>query len=227
MITQEKYQEILPRFCHYWDANIRRTLQKPFFDGKNVCATDCYWLIRVKPEAYGLIPAEGPKSIELNYLPKPLILSVKRLDKAIRDNCHFVDEEEEVSPEVRCEECCGTGEVEWEYRDSDFELHTHDFECPICDGTGVKEESVKRKTGRKVLELQSEYISINNVNFDSYRLLRLVELCDELGIEELEITALENSRACCFKLNEDCEFILMPVMLDYSMNDFIVSKIKL
>lgn len=213
---KNKYQELLLKFCG--NDEYRPKLAHPFFDGVDVCATDCYWLMRVKPEAYGLeLPNPGPKRIEAKPLKKPLVLSVENLVSAFL-KCDLVDEKVIVSPEVKCEECDGTGEVEWEYCGNEKKNYYEYFDCPICEGSGVLREAVTRNTGRKIPEKLNNSISINGVAFDAYRLFYIVEACNELGVETVFITSLGKPGSCdpaVFKLNEHCEVVLMPIGSKY------------
>lgn len=202
------YQELLDEFSGSDD--LRPVLMKPFSDGVDVCASDCHWMLRIKPEATGLkdVP-NGLKRINVKYLPKPLILHLDDVVKALLA-CKMVDETEEIKPAVECKECEGDGTVEWEFHDSHYNCYNKYDDCPICRGTGYLKEAVVRKTGRKVPRYASEAIRINNVNFDSWRLFYLVEYCTKLGVDDVVVTALSKDNAMAIQLNDDIEFILMP-----------------
>lgn len=54
--------------------------------------------------------------------------------------------EEVMNPNApTCEECEGTGTVQVEYEDKQFDPHLIEVDCPICDGTGLKYPNDKSK----------------------------------------------------------------------------------
>lgn len=206
-VSKELYQSLLDRFCS--EDDLRPMLKKPFFDGKDICASDCIWLIRINPEACGLeLPITPPKRIEVKHT-KPIQVCVKDIVSAI-SHADYEDETIEIEPAVSCTECDGFGVVEFEYRSKDFTSYYKDCDCPICDGSGNIREAIVRKTGRKI-PLPQEPIAINGTKFDAYRLFVICDVCSRIGAETITITALNKNDACAFQLNDDCEIVLMPI----------------
>ena len=203
------YQDLLNELCST-DA-YRPKLHKPFFDGTDICASDTRWLLRVRPEACGLsLPQTPPKRIDIKYT-KPLPVSLPALREAI-SHAEFEDEVVEIEPAVDCEECHGDGTVEFEYRSQDGKYYYHDCDCPICKGSGYESEAIVKKTGRKSPKYH-EPIAIYGVVFDAYRLFVLCDACERLQSSEIIITALHKNEACAFQINDDCEFVLMPMCI--------------
>ena len=46
-----------------------------------------------------------------------------------------------------CNECDGTGTVEWKYIDKKGETHHKDFDCPACDGYGFLKRNIRKVYG--------------------------------------------------------------------------------
>lgn len=216
------YQDLLNELCS--TDEYRKALRKPFFDGTDICASDTHWLLRVKPAVCGLtLTQTPPKRINLKYNVS-LSVSIKALQEAI-SYAEFEDEVVEIEPAVTCIECDGEGVVEYEYRSKERRYYYRDCECPICKGSGYECEAISKKTGRKTPKYL-EPIAINGVAFDAYRLYVLCDACERLQVSEINITALHKSDACAFQLNEDCEFILMPMCIhgDTPKFDLRISK---
>ncbi len=207
MKMKKLYQELLNEFCSTDEHRIQ--IQKPFFDGIDICATDARFLLRVKPDACGLhLPVSGPKRIEITQ-PCNKTLSVEALIESFN---HVDCEEEEilVSPAIPCDECYGTGSVEYEYQDKAFHTFYQECDCPVCKGSGDKVNAVYSKTG-KMIPKQLEPIAINNVAFCAYRLFCFVDICRQLNVSEVKITNPREAEPCLFHINDECEFILMPI----------------
>lgn len=204
------YQELLTMFCG--DDELRPKLLKPFFDGEDVCSSDTHSLIRIKKDKCGLadVPV-GYKRLPVKYLDVPLRLEVEWIVKALLA-CKMEDETVEISPAVPCLECDGDGTVEWEYSGCDCTHYTKYDDCPVCKGSGNLKDAVVRKTGRKMPIVYADSISINDVTFDAYRLFYLVEACNLLGVETIKVTALNFQEPMAIQLNDDVEFILMPMI---------------
>lgn len=203
------YHDLLNELCSTDDY--RTMLHKPFFDGTDICASDAHWLLRVKPEACGItLPQTPPRRINVEYTEtQPVTLTA--LQEAI-SHADFEDETVEVEPAVLCEECHGEGTVEFEYRSKDHRYYYRECDCPICNGSCYEEEAVVKKTGRKSPKYQ-EPIGINGVVFDAYRLFILCDACVRLQASDIIITALHKEGACAFQINNDCEFVLMPMCI--------------
>ena len=220
----EIYKQILNDCCD--PTSIREKLKRPFFDGIDNCATDCYLLFRVKPSASGgAIESEGPKRLEFKPDKTAFQLPVEELVKSFLA-CKFVDEIIEIEPAVPCEECDGDGIVTFEYHASNYKWYYIDGECPVCGGSGNKEDAVTKKTGRKVPSFQEDFITINDVPFDSYRLHKLAEICHKLEVEKIKVTTLQSMNGCVFQLNEDSEVILMPMYDNGALNKVYQIKMK-
>ena len=137
-------QELFELFCDPHSESAFK--QKPYYETqhKKVFATDGIILIMMNPSML----SESYEEIE-----KPSIYTVFRdsvdgyftLEALKKVLASFAMEEEQVVTEGgrECEECEGSGEVEWEYTDQDGEIHFRDSDCPVCHGDGMFEDVFK------------------------------------------------------------------------------------
>lgn len=137
-------QELLELFCDP-DSN-REHCKNPYCEKstKTVYATDGYVAILVSPNVTSLSYEEIEFPI-IGSLIKGAVkghFTLESLKKVLE--FFKVEEERFIIEEGRkCEECEGSGDVEWEYTDQDGEIHFLDSDCPVCHGDGMLEEVFK------------------------------------------------------------------------------------
>ncbi|MDR0825070.1 MAG: hypothetical protein LBN74_08240 [Prevotella sp.] len=93
---------------------------------------------------------------------------------------------------IKCKECKGTGEVEWEYRDKDYITHYKDEECPICNGEGSSETDAQfaRVKFDQIEDKDTGVhsgIYIGDLYFHPFQLYRLFMVALVKGFEEIKI----------------------------------------
>ena len=158
-----------------------------------VWATDGHVIIRIPPERLNkqYEPTDGCERLKLPTVEHPCSKSctLAAIKQAL-EACPLVDEVETEEYEEKCEECDGTGMVEWEYTDGKMKTHYHDFDCPKCGGDGVIMHEKETKTGKKVSD-EDAIIQIGAALF-RYRILRIVaDALKILGADTVNITANE------------------------------------
>lgn len=207
------YAKFLKRICS--EDPLRLKFHTPFSDGVDICSSDVKMMLRVKPNAVDChdVPQYPEFRVNVEY-GEPILLPISSLKEALSRVDHE-KETIEISSAVPCDECDGDGSVEFEYTSKCGRMFTRYCDCPICDGTGKICDAVYKETGRTHPK-QFERVSINGVLFDAYRLYILTELCDTIDICDIRITALHKNAACSFQINEDCEFVLMPMIGEVS-----------
>ena len=141
-------------------------------------------------------------------------ITIEALNKAL-EACPLVDEEVVIEDAVECEECDGTGEVYWEYKDN--HLHTHErlMDCPICDGTGEMEHEKTKKTGKKVIA-DDAVIEVGNAYIFAKYLQTLKQAMDFLNIASVKMTNNSPEGANEFVVNDDIRIIIASMLFDYS-----------
>lgn len=137
-------QELFELFC---DPNSNREqLQKPYYEksAKTVYATDGRVVILMNPN----VTSRSFEEIEFPPVGNLIegagegFFTLESLKKVLES--FEMEEEQFIIEEGRkCEECEGSGEVEWEYTDLDGKSHFHDGDCPVCNGDGTTEDVFK------------------------------------------------------------------------------------
>lgn len=191
-----------------------------------VWATDGYVIIRIPPERLNkqYEPTDGCERLKLPTVEHPCSKSctLAAIKQAL-EACPLVDEVETEEYEEKCEECDGTGMVEWEYTDGKMETHCHNFDCPICGGDGVFRREKETNTGKKVSD-EDAIIQIGAALF-RYRILRIVaDALKMLGADTVNVTANEPYGMTEFEY-DGIKIGLMCIMADLS--EKISAEVKL
>ena len=206
--------ELLSMFC---DKNeFRQLLRTPFLNTKynEVWSTDGYTLIRVNPEILTKEYPKGELSLPKLEFPCEKTITIEALNKAF-GLCPMIDEEIIVEDAVECEECDGTGEVYWEYKDNHLHTHERIFDCPICDGTGEMEREKTKKTGKKVIAYDA-VIEVGNAYVFAKYLRVLKQAMDFLKVASVKMTHNSPKGANEFVVNDDIRIIIASMLFDYS-----------
>lgn len=109
---------------------------KPFLNKEdgNVWATDGRLLLIIKPERLEQKYTEDSLKVTLCvWGSEPKVVRLESIEKALQD-CPQVEK----TISTKCDECGGSGEVWWTYKDKHGERHYKDWDCPICYGEGIK-----------------------------------------------------------------------------------------
>lgn len=210
-----KESELLEMFCD--GTHPRKFFQKPFLNEKynEVWATDGHILIKIPLERLSEEYETGTLSLPVyssNKNKKKITLS--SLENALSD-CPQEEEEIIVEKEKECKECKGTGEVDWEYHDSNGHYHIKGFDCPVCDGSGVSENEVRKKTGRMVIS-DCSIIKINQAYFRAGYLRVLKMAMEHLEVNVAEITLNGIHDPAQIEIDDLC-IIIMPILMNEDM----------
>lgn len=122
--------------------------------------------------------------------------------------CEQVEEEVEIGKYKDCDECCGRGEVEWEYMDKHKIIHYEYHDCPACDGTGHSEEPVKRKTGKMIVNPRN-YVRIDAMAANVSEVQIVIKAMELLGIDESYHYVNGNMKPNLFVIDNDIKLIWM------------------
>lgn len=172
---------------------VREFMSIPFLHPtyNEVWATDGYVIIRIPPERLNkqYEPTDGCERLKLPTVEHPCFKSctLAAIKQAL-GACSLVDEVETEEYEEKCEECDGTGLVEWEYTDGKMKTHCHNFDCPICGGDGVIRHEKETKTGKKVPD-ENAIIQIGAALFHHDVLQIVAEALKILGADTVNVTA--------------------------------------
>lgn len=207
--TKQQIEKALYSIIKYDDH--RYWMQRPFTIENNVYSTDACIIIQVPKDSVGFFnkcEKESSMKIILNYFDftpeKIMTINMQDLKDAISE-IPLVDEILNEDIEGKCEECYGTGEVEWEY-----EGYHNDFDCPVCDGNGTIPELKKEKTGRKI-KAPNYFIDINFNRIKSYLIEELINIATSLNTKKIEVIhQISSNKPICFQVGI-AKIIMMPV----------------
>lgn len=204
--------ELLDKFCD--KAHVKKIFTEPFFNTEygDVWGTDGRSLIQIGPKV--LIDEHPKKAVRLPMLECPCKkeITIEAINKAL-DVCPKDEEEIVIQDAVECEDCNGTGEVTWDYMDIHGHTHEHEYDCPVCDGTGEIEPKKTKKTGKFITD-EYAVINIGNAYFYAHTIIKLKFAMDFLGIKSVELTHNPERGGNEFVLNNDVRLMLMPMRYD-------------
>lgn len=202
MKDEEKF---LNRFVNTleWPESIK----KPFYREGFVYATNRTIMVRVPYNDLKRVyePAESPKN--LPQFPEStcdIELPISVLVETFK-SIPQCEERRVEGKAAECDECEGSGEVEWTYEDSDGEEHQKYFDCPICNGDG--------KVKTKKFYREWLYTSINGVPFRNNELIIMAEAAHDLGLDSIKILHLPKSCSPArFQLEPNIDIIIMAAV---------------
>lgn len=114
----------------------------PLLKDDKVFATDCKKVIYINAEVcQGEYERTEMFDIRFPPVEQELNIPLLSLQKAY-DSLPKVEDEEYDQEE--CNECDGTGSVEWEYLDKNGKTHYKDCDCPACNGRGYLKRNVRK-----------------------------------------------------------------------------------
>ena len=185
-------QELFELFCDPYSESAFK--QKPYYETqcKKVFATDGIILIMMNPSML---------SESYEKIKKPVIYKVfsgsmegyftfESLKKVFES---FEMEEERALMEegAECEECEGSGYVEWTYIDLENNTYELTHECPICDGEG-KAEDVFKSTGF-MIPTEDSIVRIGKLFFRGIVVQKLLWAMEYFNVDKAAFAKGKNS----------------------------------
>lgn len=192
---------------------------KPFLNNEdgNVWATDGRFLLIINPERLEQKYAEDSlKVTSCVWESAQKVVRLESIEKALRD-CPQVEK----TISTKCEECGGSGEVWWTYKDKHGERHDKDWDCPICYGEGIK----SRGTGQLhadpyvLIKLGEAYFRAEYIE----KLKRCMRLLDS---DYALLTANSPHGASVFQ-TDNVKIMLMPYLISEESNEGICASVEL
>lgn len=216
--------KLLNKFCDVF--HVKPLLRTPFLNTEynEVWSTNGYVFIGINPD---ILAKEYPKrklSFPKLEFPCEKTITMKALNKAF-ESCPMVDEEEVIEDAVECEECDGSGMVYWEYTDNNGHTHEHEYDCPVCDGTGEIEPCKTRKTGKKII-VENTIIEVGNAHIFAKRLQVLKTAMELLNVDTVKMTHNDPKGGNEFVINHDIRIIIMSMIFDYNCECSAKLKLK-
>lgn len=197
-------QELFELFCDPHSRFVET--HKPYYETqhKKVFSTDGYIVIFINPNmllgSYEESEFLSIRKITLN--PAEGHFTLESLKKALES---FGMEEEQVIIEKggECEECGGSGEVEWEYTDLDGESHFHDDDCPVCNGDGTT-EGVFKNTGF-MIPTDNSFVRIGKSFFRGFVAQKLLWAMEYFNVDKAGFS--EGGKTICFTLENGVQIV--------------------
>lgn len=176
-----------------------------------VWATNAHLLLSIVPQRlkgeYPTIKLGKPDEIDQHNTDK--IITLAMLDEALAAVPQR-NEEVKVQDPIKCTDCNGTGDVEWQYRDKHFNLHTGEFYCPVCQGKGYTQNAIYRPSGRKV-PASGTTVQIGKGRYWATDLQILRDALALLGVQSVRMVRDYKSAMCKWIVDNDIYIVFMPL----------------
>jgi hypothetical protein len=193
----KKYKELLDMYVA--NNSHRELFNKPFILKDKVVATNTYELVLVPKEKCSNLNFEHLKEKEhyLDVIPKKTmekVLDVVKLSELLEqyrtdDDCDIIEDDKE------CEECFGTGEVDWEYKS-----WSREDDCPICNGSGILEFEKRIKNGKKTFP-DNLLLKLEDYYYDPKYIEKVVNSAKLLNFDEI-IISHQSDKGILFELGD-------------------------
>ena len=192
-------QELFELFCDPF--NCRAQLQNPYYERstKTVYLTDGRAVLLINPNATTLSYEEIDFPLIGNFIKDAAegCFTFESLEKVLAS--FGMEEEQVVIEEGReCAECAGSGYVEWEYTDQEGKIHTHDGDCPICEGEGMFED-VLESTGF-MIPTDNSFVRIGKSFFRGFAAQKLLWAMEYFNVDKAAFS--ESEKTICFTLKD-------------------------
>lgn len=209
------YEELFKLFCY--DSMERPELCKPLKQKGFYAATDLHSVIYLPEDKVVLNFDEIEKpNVMVRVLSENKTqsteINVAKLEELLVPD--LIEEMLLVQEAEKCEECNGSGEVEWSYdagASSNHKTFERKDDCPICRGTGESLPDRWVKTGKKIPDATKQF-KMFGVGFTDKQLRRLITASKMIGAETITKTGGDTQTANIFKVN-DFTILVMPTIL--------------
>jgi len=200
-------KELFYSFVGYDDY--RPTMMHPFEVEGNVYATDAHIMLWAAKDVidFEIPEPKGNVPNVIGVIPKQTLNVPMNIDWSFMDKLEMVDE----IIEHECEECDGFGSVDYIYEAKDGRDHERQYDCPICDGSGVGRIE---KTGRKVLkEMLVVEVKHGDVSVWFYlSILKSLKILQDFTNEPLTLLSLTHENKPIYVQIGAYKLICMPIM---------------
>lgn len=186
MDRTEIYNDLLQHFC---SKDERREDICKFIkvDENTACSTDGFVLMFV-PMANSfsenmtkavndILPIKGSEGL---FLQK--VFMIDDLKDAV-NHIEMIDDWSEYV--VKCDDCNGWGEVEYEYISKSGDFFEKDLECPVCKGDG-EIRSIPKDAKPTKIPSDKQLIKIEHMHFSGFIIQEIIYTMEKLGTDRFE-----------------------------------------
>lgn len=210
-LIMEKYNEILNLFV---GKDCREWMRNPFVIGNKVFATDGHMLVAFDSSRVDCSKVEAQDKNKLNRVyPKKDNCSHHISYTLLSEHINKIVKVPEISTneeEIKCHECDGEGEVEWEFCDSNGRNHYMEDDCPVCGGSGINGKIIKTPTGRMIIPDKAE-CKIGNSFFRVNLINKIFEVMTILGGVDAELVFQKDKMQASMFRVQDVDILIMPI----------------
>lgn len=183
--------------------DVREVMHSPWLDektGKVVASNGRHVIAISKETTVGEFPTRRmlASSIEGTRLGRVSVAALKEALGKLPQEDEYITTYEGRD----CEECEGTGMVTVEYRSKDGDEYDIECDCPICEGTGWKEQPRIEKTGRTIPAANAT-ININGYYMNWKYIDALCQACALVGVDSIECLISNFSGMLTFRLTNN------------------------
>lgn len=199
----------------YGKDELRPKFNNPLTWNDKIFATDTYTLIYVDKSEIDFEFKNKYESPNLDsIIPNPNISEIINIPDL--EQYKTEDDLRKIGEDIKCSECDGDGEVEWEYK-----RWTKTFDCPKCDGDGFEYFAKMIPTGLKTF--RNIKVKIKDNYLDIFKFKKVLQVQEILG-GEIELLYCESDKAALlFKVGICCIIVMKLSSVD--SNDEILELI--
>jgi hypothetical protein len=189
---------------------LRPGMHWPFVVGNRTYATDGYLMVGCNTDKIDFSYENKEKPIFIDgVIPKVNMQEVLDMDNVEWASLMKADETISKVENVECGHCKGEGKVE----DSLYykkRYHTYEYECPVCDGSGLEEEEQEVPTVNKTFG-REDLVKLKDSYFYLWRFYTLKKVRDLTGGDVELISYSGSGKAVLFRVGI-FEILMMPII---------------
>jgi hypothetical protein len=181
-------KKALQMFCN--EDSFKDAYRQPFINDKNngrVIASNGYIMASVDPKLlrckYKHMEQRMPY-YDFERKDFATVVEFANFDKAYNRLALIPEKVSKDGKPEACPECDGSGEVKYEYKDSNGKIHYKYCYCPICYGTGKRDDYELVETGRMILPKNCTF-QLGDQIIDAYDMTRIVTALRLMGFERM------------------------------------------
>ena len=209
-------------FSLFYGTDINRPVMlKPFVVGDKTYATDAHTLICCDTDKIDFVYEnnETPLKVEAAI---PEINTSEIVDIDAVDWVSLMNKDETIGDgnDVECGHCSGLGT----YHDSFFyksKFYDFEYECPVCDGSGLEEEERRIPTGNKTFG-SNDMVRFKEAYFDAAKFYKLKKVKDLVGGNVELISYSRKNERVLFRIGF-LDVLIMPCLCD--SDEYVVASI--